>query len=71
MPGALTLTARVTWTWPGYCLIGALNDAVICGVLAAISRCRAESSAVRRCAQLAENLGKRRKSREIIVKLVS
>ena len=52
-------------------MIGALNDAVICGVLAAISRCRAESSAVRRCAQLAENLGKRRKSREIIVKLVS
>ena len=29
----ITHTPRVTWTWPGNCLIGAPNEAVIDGVL--------------------------------------
>jgi len=37
MPGTLTLTPLVTWLWPAYCLIGAPNDSVICGVTCSVA----------------------------------
>ena len=76
MPGALTILdggSDLDLAWVLYCLIGAPNDAVICGVLAAISRCRAESSALCGAALSSQKIwGKDgEKPREIIVKLVS
>jgi len=37
MPGTLTLTPLVTWLWHAYCLIGAPNDSVICGVTCSVA----------------------------------